>query len=41
MNKNITFTVGHIFKDRHDFRKMLKLYAIQNRLILCINTMIG
>jgi hypothetical protein len=28
MNKNITFTVGHIFKDRHDI------------LILCINTMI-
>jgi len=31
MNKNITFTVGHIFKDRHDFRRALKLYAIQNR----------
>jgi len=31
MNKNITFIVGHIFNDRHDFRKALKLYAIQNR----------
>jgi len=30
MNKNITFIIGHIFKDRHDFRKTLKLYAIHN-----------
>jgi hypothetical protein len=41
MNKNITFTVGHIFKDRDYFRKPLKLMLYKIILILCINTMIG
>lgn len=41
MKKTITFTIGHIFKDRDDFKKVRNFMLYKIASILCINTMIG